>query len=121
MTLKARIAAISSVTLVVAAAVAFYIAFYFPYSEGWEAGTVNYFKREGFVFKTYEGKLIQEGIKGSAAGKLSSNEFKFSVEDEAIADSLSHCAGKKVELSYKQYLHGIWWRGDSRYVVNGIR
>jgi len=121
MTLKTKIISISAAVLAVLAVLFFYVSFYFPYSDGWEAGTVNYFKHEGFVFKTYEGKVIQEGLKGQMSGALSSNEFKFSVVDPEVAEQLNHCAGKRVELHYKQYLRGLWWRGDSRYVVDGIR
>ena len=121
MTVKAKVVTITSVVLSVLATAFFYVWFYFPYSDGWEAGTVNYFKHEGFVFKTYEGKIIQEGLKGKMTGDLSSNEFKFSVTDPDVAEALNHCAGKHVELHYRQYLHGLWWRGSSRYVVNEIR
>ena len=121
MTLKTKIISITVAVVAVLTVPFCYVWFYFPYSDGWEAGTVNYFKHEGFIFKTYEGKVIQEGLKGQVSGTLSSNEFKFSVKDPEVAEKLNHCAGKRVELHYKQYLHSLWWRGDSRYVVDGIR
>ena len=121
MSTGAKIATLTTVLLLVFGSAFFAVWFYFPYSEGWESGTLNYFKREGFVFKTYEGKVIQEGIKGKMLGQWSSNEFKFSVTDPALADTINHLAGEKVDLHYKQYLHALWWRGDSEYVVDSIR
>ena len=53
-----------STTLVVAVLAAFiFFNFFFVYSEGVNEGDINYFQKEGFVFKTYEGKMIQTGVK----------------------------------------------------------
>ena len=51
---------------------------------------------------------------------MQSYEFDFPVTDKAIADSLTRCAGKTVELSYKEYLGVLPWRGKQKYVVDGI-
>ena len=45
-----------------------YGKFYYVYGEGVKAGQLNYVVYKGVVFKTYEGKLIQSGFKGGAAG-----------------------------------------------------
>ena len=47
--------------LLLGLAVFVYFKFFFVYSEGTNEGDINYFQREGFVFKTYEGKMIQTG------------------------------------------------------------
>ena len=40
-----------------------YWKFYYPYtSDGVKSGYLNYAVRKGQLFKTYEGKLIQEGL-----------------------------------------------------------
>ena len=39
-----------------------FFKFCFVYSEGVNEGDINYFQREGFIFKTYEGKMIQTGL-----------------------------------------------------------
>ncbi|MBP5318437.1 MAG: hypothetical protein J6Y77_03440 [Paludibacteraceae bacterium] len=122
MSVAKKFAVFGSLLAVVALAAYLGVAFFYPYAEGWEAGTLNYFTRQGFVFKTYEGRMIQEGIKGKvSSGSFSSNEFKFSVEDPALADSINHRTGDKIEVHYKEYLHALWWRGDSKYVVDSIR
>ncbi|MBO6005847.1 MAG: hypothetical protein J6P49_03195 [Paludibacteraceae bacterium] len=106
--------------LLVALAVFVYVKFYFVFGEGVKAGELNYFVNKGYVFKTYEGKLIQAGFKGQAANTIVSNEFIFSVEDEAVADSLMKCSSRTVELHYKEYLGTLPWRGVSKFVVDGI-
>ncbi len=97
-----------------------YVKFYFVFGQGVKAGELNYFMHKGYLFKTYEGKLIQAGYRSQAAGRIQSYEFKFSVSDPALADSLMRCSGKNVELGYKEYLGTLPWRGVSRHVVDKI-
>ncbi|MCQ2334628.1 MAG: hypothetical protein MJZ89_02195 [Paludibacteraceae bacterium] len=97
----------------------FYFQYCFVRSEGVDTGELNYFAYQGVVFKTYEGKLIQTGFQRNATG-AQSNEFRFSVDNSAIADSLMHCTGKQVELHYRKYTKALPWRGESVYVVDSI-
>lgn len=107
--------------LLVAGAAFFYIKFYFVFGEGVKAGELNQIVYKGWIWKTYEGRLIQTGFKSAQkGGNIQSNEFEFSVTDKAIADSLMRCGGKMVELSYKEYNGALPWRGMQRYVVDGI-
>jgi hypothetical protein len=98
----------------------FYYRFYFVFGEGAKAGTMNYFVKKGYVFKTYEGRLIQNGIRTQIQGNIASNEFMFSVTDEKIAQQLNNNAGSYLELHYKEYLHTLPWRGVSVFVVDSI-
>ena len=91
--------------------------YYFVFGEGVKAGNLNFFVKKGFVFKTYEGRLIQDGFKSASPGALQSNEFEFSVTSDSIAAILERNSGKVVELRYKEYLHPLPWRGMSNYVV----
>jgi len=91
--------------------------YYFVFGEGVKAGNLNFFVKKGFVFKTYEGRLIQEGFKSTTPGAVQSNEFEFSVTNDSIAAILERNSGKVVELRYKEYLHPLPWRGMSNYVV----
>ena len=99
-----------------------YFKFWFTYAEGTDSGELNYFSRQGVLFKTYEGKIIQSGFKRTAAaqGGVQSNEFRFSVENEAVADSLMHCTGRLVEVHYRKYNGTLPWRGESMFVVDSI-
>lgn len=98
-------------------AIALWWRYYFVFGEGVKAGNLNFFVKKGFIFKTYEGRLIQDGFKSTAPGALQSNEFEFSVTDPAVAAILERNSGKVVELRYKEYLHSLPWRGNSNYVV----
>jgi uncharacterized protein YxeA len=99
----------------------FYYRYYYVFGEGAKAGTMNYFVKKGYVFKTYEGRLIQSGIRTPVqGGTISSNEFMFSVTDEKVAQQLSKNAGSYLELHYKEYLHTLPWRGVSEFVVDSV-
>ena len=91
--------------------------YYFVFGEGVKAGNLNFFVTKGYIFKTHEGRLIQDGFKSTSPGALQSNEFEFSVTNDSIAAILERCSGKFVELRYKEYLHAIPWRGMSAFVV----
>ena len=119
---KNKIIAIVSIVLVAALAVFIFFRFCFVYSTGVNAGDINYFQKEGLVFKTYEGKMIQSGFKSTDRGAagLHSNEFKFSVVDKGVADSLMRCSGKHVELRWKRYFGTLPWRGNSQYIATEI-
>ena len=118
---KAKIITISSVVLVLALAVFIFFRFFFVFGEGVKAGTLNQVMYKGYVFKTYEGRLIQSGFKGQkGTNSIQSNEFNFSVVDKTVADSLMRCSGKTVELHYREYLGALPWRGMEKYIVDGI-
>ncbi|MGN0191289.1 MAG: hypothetical protein ACI39U_06500 [Candidatus Cryptobacteroides sp.] len=123
MKLKGKI--ITSVTVLLLAALALfvYIKFYYVFGEGVKAGELNFVVYKGYVWKTYEGRAIQAGFqKGSkgATTAVQSYEFDFSVADKAIADTLMRCSGRNVQLHYKEYLGALPWRGQQRYIVDRI-
>ena len=122
MSTKSKIITITVATVVVALAAFIFFRFFFVYSSGVNAGDLNYFQRQGVVFKTYEGKMIQSGFKatGSNTAGLRSNEFKFSVTDKAVADTLMRCSGKHVELRWKRYMGTLPWRGASQYFATEV-
>ena len=77
-----------TVLAVIALTVFFYFRFFFVFGEGVKSGELNYVVYKGVLFKTYEGKLIQTGIRSKEAGSIQSYEFEFSVEDPALAREL---------------------------------
>ena len=97
-----------------------YFNYYFVFGEGVKAGELNYLVHKGYIFKTYEGKMIQTGFRAQTAGAIQSYEFVFSVDNKVIADSLMRCSGKVLELHYKEYLGVLPWRGVNKFVVDGI-
>lgn len=97
-----------------------YVRFYYVFGEGVKTGTLNYVVYKGVIFKTYEGKLIQSGLRAGAAGAIQSYEFEFSIEDPAIAEQLMLEGGENVELHYKEYFAPLPWRGYTKYIVDQI-
>lgn len=108
--------------LLVGFLVFFYFRFYFVFGEGVKAGQINYVEKKGYIFKTYEGKVIQSGFKSSKSGNstIQNYEFRFSIENSDLADSLMRCSGKEVELHYKEYFAPLPWRGYSEFIVDSI-
>lgn len=108
---------IGLVALVLVGGGIFWWRHYFVFGEGVKAGNLNFIVRKGYVFKTWEGKLIQTGFRTTAPGALQSNEFQFSITNDNLARSLERASGKFVELRYKEYIAPLPWRGMSKYVV----
>lgn len=110
-----------SIIIVLAAAAFIFFKFFFVFGTGVKAGELNLFVYKGYVFKTYEGRLIQAGYNSkNSNATIQSNEFNFSVKDKKVAEQLERCAGKFVELHYKEYLGTLPWRGMTKYVVDSV-
>jgi hypothetical protein len=108
------------VALIAIGAGLFYWRFYWVFGEGVKSGELNFVVKKGYIFKTYEGKLIQSGFRGGMAGSIQSYEFEFSVENEKIATTLMENSGKQFDLHYREYLGAIPWRGNTKYIVDSI-
>lgn len=93
-----------------------YVHFYWEFGSGTKAGTLNTFMRKGYMFKTYEGKIIQSGFKAN----VQSNEFNFSVTKESVAQTLLNNAGREVEVHYVEYFGSLPWRGMEKYIVDSV-
>jgi hypothetical protein len=104
------------IILIVGFGIFFYSHFYWEFGSGTKAGTLNTFMRKGYVFKTYEGKIIQSGFKAN----VQSNEFNFSVTKESVAQTLLNNAGRDVEVHYIEYFGALPWRGLEKYVVDSV-
>ena len=106
--------------LIIVMAIFIYFRFYFVFGEGVKSGELNYVVYKGVLFKTYEGKLIQSGIRSQKAGTIQSYEFEFSVEDEKLARELMTKGGETLELHYKEYFGALPWRGFTKFIVDTI-
>jgi len=98
----------------------FWWNYLFVFGEGVKSGQLNYVVKKGNLFKTYEGKLIQSGIRSQSAGSIQSYEFEFSIADDSLANSLMNNSGNYYDLHYKEYKHALPWRGFSPYIVDKI-
>ena len=119
---KGKIAGcVVSVVALIGLAIFMYVKFWFVYKEGNNEGDINYFQSEGFVFKTYEGKMIQTGYNSrNSSATIQSNEFKFSVEDESVAKQIETNSSRQIKLHWKRYLGTLPWRGNSEYIVDSV-
>ncbi len=108
------------IVLLIVGAGLFWWRHYFVFGEGVKAGDLNYLVRKGYIFKTWEGKLIQTGFKTTTPGAIQSNEFDFSIKNDSLALILERASGKFVELRYKEYIKPLPWRGMSRYIITEI-
>lgn len=94
--------------------------YYYVFGEGVKSGQLNYVVKKGNIFKTYEGKLIQSGIRSRQAGSVQSYEFEFSVADDSLASLMMNNSGAYFDLHYKEYKHALPWRGYTNYIVDKI-
>lgn len=106
--------------LAVGLALFLYFRFWFVFGEGVKSGELNYVVHKGVIFKTYEGKLIQSGLRSRTAGTVQSYEFEFSVRDAELAQKLMQQGGRTVELHYKEYFGALPWRGFTKFIVDSI-
>ena len=113
---------IASLVLVLFLAGFVYFKFYFPVaSDAVKSGELNYVMYKGYIWKTYEGKLIQAGFKPrNGTTGVQSNEFDFSIVDVELAQELMRHSGKVVSLRYRQYNGALPWRGMERNIVYAI-
>lgn len=118
---SAKVVTILSSVLVLGLGIFVFFKFFFVYSQGVNEGDINYFQNEGFIFKTYEGKMIQTGYNSrNTSATIQSNEFKFSVEDERVARQIENSSSRQIKLHWKRYLGVLPWRGNSQYVVDSV-
>ena len=106
--------------LVAGLALFLYFRFWFVFGEGVKSGELNYVVHKGVIFKTYEGKLIQSGLRSRTAGTVQSYEFEFSVRDAELARRLMLQGGRTVELHYREYFGALPWRGFTKFIVDSI-
>lgn len=114
-----RILLIAVLAIMLILGLVFYFRYSWVFGEGAKSGELNYVVHKGWIWKTYEGRLIQTGIKGTAGG-MQSNEFIFSVVDDRIAERLMVNSGKVFNLHYVEYQGALPWRGMSVFVVDSI-
>ncbi len=117
----AKIIGVLSVLVILGLGGFVFFRYCYVYSEGTNEGDINYFQKEGFVFKTYEGKMIQTGYSSKNSNStIQSNEFKFSVEEDRIAQQIENSGSRQIKLHWKRYLGTLPWRGNSEYIVDSI-
>ena len=66
--------------------------------------------------------MIQTGLKSAKGvqGSIQSNEFKFSVDDEKVAQQLNEISNTGIKLHWKRYRGTLPWRGNSEFIVDKV-
>jgi hypothetical protein len=99
----------------------FYWKYFYTYSDGYRAGLLQKFSRKGAIFKTYEGELILSSVTGSNNVVIASEKFLFSVTCDSLSARLDTLQGRNVILHYRQKNASLFFRGDSPYLVDGVK
>ena len=100
--------------------IVFWWNYLYVFGEGVKSGQLNYVVKKGNVFNTYEGKLIQSGLRSQPGTTVQSYEFQFSVVNDSIANVLMNNSGNYFDLHYKEYKGTLPWRGYTRYIVDKV-
>lgn len=98
----------------------FYWKYMFTYSSGNRYGLLQKFSYKGTLFKTYEGELLLSSVRSNTDVALASEKFFFSVADEDVARQLMNVQGQGVTVHYKEMNGALFWRGESKYIVDSI-
>lgn len=116
-----KFATITTLILVLVLAIFIYVRYYYPFGDdSVKDGYLNKIEHKGYIFKTWEGTLIQTGLKSNSPGMMQSPTFEFSVANEEVAKKLQMNSGKYFVLHYKEYFGALAWRGHSKYIVDSI-
>jgi hypothetical protein len=110
--------------IVIVLIIFFYVKYFYTYSDGYRAGLLQKFSRKGTIFKTYEGELILSSVSGNVGNNnavIASEKFYFSVKSDSLAASLDTLQGRSVIVHYHQKNSPVFWRGDSPYIVDGVK
>ncbi|RYZ18312.1 hypothetical protein [Flaviaesturariibacter aridisoli] len=98
-----------------------YWRYYNTYSEGNRFGLLQKFSRKGNLFKTYEGELILSSVSSTNNVPIASEKFFFSVAEDSVAKRLLELEGHRVSLHYTEKRGALFWRGESNYIVDGVK
>lgn len=98
-----------------------YGKYFYTYSNGYRAGLLQKFSHKGNIIKTYEGEMILSSVTGNQNVAIASEKFFFTVTDKNLANQLDTIQGQMVIVHYQQKNGALFWRGDSPYLVDGVK
>jgi hypothetical protein len=95
------------------------------YSDGFRAGTMVKFSKKGIVVKTFEGQLNLGMVLSDEPGRSPTSvgnlwEFTVPSGETEVIKTLEHAllTGKRVKLHYNEKFFTLFWRGDTKYMVD---
>jgi hypothetical protein len=98
-----------------------YWKYFYTYSSGYRAGTLQKFSSKGALFKTYEGEMILSSVSSTRDVALASEKFFFTLTNKSLIRQFDTLQGEMVIVHYRQKNGTIFWRGDSEYLVDSLR
>lgn len=107
--------------IIISLAAFIYFKYFFTYSEGYRAGLLQKFSNKGMIFKTYEGEIILSSVASNREIALASEKFLFSVTNKNIVRQFDTLQGRNVIVHYNEKKGVLFWRGDTRYLVDSIK
>jgi len=97
-----------------------YMKYFYTYSEGYRAGLLQKFSHKGTIFKTYEGEMILSSVASTRDIAIASEKFQFTVINESLIRSFDTLQGSNIIVHYIQKSGAVFWRGDSKYLVDSV-
>ncbi len=107
--------------LVIILAVFIYMKYFYTYSEGYRAGLLQKFSRKGVAFKTYEGEMILSSVVSDKQVAIASEKFFFTMVNDKLIRQFDTLQGQNVIVHYIQKGGTVFWRGDSKYLVDSVQ
>ncbi len=107
--------------LVIIGGIFIYWKYFYTYSEGYRAGLLQKFSNKGTFFKTYEGEMILSSVASNKNVAIASEKFLFTVTNEELVRKFDTLQGRDVIVHYKEKNATVFWRGDSKYLVDSVK
>ncbi len=91
------------------------------YSSGERAGTISKFSERGYIFKTWEGQLMEGGYSGDT-GSLSPRFWDFSAKNGEVVEKVRKAlsTGERVTLQFEEKFVKFPWNGDTKYILTDV-
>lgn len=109
------------ILIVIIAGIFIYWKFFYTYSEGYRAGLLQKFSHKGTFIKTYEGEMILSSVATTRDIAIASEKFLFTVTNKSLIRQFDTLQGSTVIVHYKQMNGPVFWRGDSKYLVDSVK
>ena len=107
-------------TIVIFAFAVIAILIYWNYfnvkSNGDRKGVLIKFSHKGNIFKTDEGEMWL-----GCRQTVNAEKYFFSVTNDSLASILRNLQDECLQIEYKEYRGTLPWRGESKYVVFGVK
>jgi len=107
--------------LVILTGVFIFMKYFFTYSEGYRAGLLQKFSNKGVLVKTYEGELILSSVASNKDVAIASEKFLFTMVNKDLIRQFDTLPGQNVIVHYIQKGGSVFWRGDSKYLVDSVK